>query len=300
MVKKKNLFSQITDRSFYEGEPIRTWYVTDNVAMSNTSQSYTTTVEYDGEVDTTSTRYGSQGIEYYEYVTTVSGTVTATVHPYEYVNTTAKMSVELVKNTSVSDTYRVAVENSLSFSYSESDHIYYEAGRVENTAYMDVTLASNIEKPSNVTASMWEIVSVYNKFGDDSNGNIYRSARIDENNLVSGTIRLDSLYLAGEGMLPPPSWSKSHTFYAAFTYKTYENEVAKTTFTHGKYIDIGKPSGSTFAYNTTGSYAKNYPYLTYYSKETSWYTLTTVTKTYTVPAKTTSSWVVPKQVSDKV
>lgn len=299
MVKKKNLFSQITDRSFYEGEPIRTWYVTDNVAMSNTSQSYTTTVEYDGEIDTTSTRYGSQGIEYYEYVTTVSGTVTATVHPYEYVNTTSEKSVELVKNTSVSDTYRVAVENSLSFSYSESDSFYYEAGRVENTGYMDVTLASNIEKPSNVTASMWEIVSVYNNYGDGNN-NVYKSARIDASNLVSGTIRLDSLYLVGGGILPAASMYESHTFYAAFTYKTFETLVSKTTFTHSRYISIGKPSGTPYTNHWTGSYAKNYPYLTYYSKETSWYTLTTVTKTYTVPAKTTSSWVVPKQVSDKV
>ena len=96
-VKKRNLFSQITDSRFYEGEPIQTWYVTNSIEMTNSSQSYTTTVNYEGQIDTSSTRYGPNGIEYYEYVTTTNGIVTATVHPYEYVSTTSQKVVEVVK-----------------------------------------------------------------------------------------------------------------------------------------------------------------------------------------------------------
>lgn len=304
MVKKRNLFSQITDSRFYEGEPIQTWYVTDNITITNSSQSYTTTVDYEGEIDTSSTRYGPQGIEYYTYTTTTNGNVTATVHPYEYVSTTSQKDVEVVKNTSVSDSYRLAVENSMSFSFSESDYFYYEVGRVVDTVYQDVTLVSNIERAPDVTASMWEIVSVYNWYVNEPTVeplDNYKSTKIDSSNLVNNTIRL-YLFDGGVSLLPPPThWYKSWTFYAAITYKSYENETTSSIFSDWDWwpIDnIGHNLSSSITW-TTG-HSANYPYLTYYSKSTSWNTLTTVTNTYEVPAQTTSSWVEPRQVSSLV
>lgn len=304
MVRKRNLFSQITDSRFYEGEPIQTWYVTDNIEMTNSSQSYTTTVNYEGEIDTSSTRYGPQGIEYYEYVTTTNGTVTATVHPYEYVLTTSQKNVEIVKNTSVSDSYRLAVENSMSFSYSESDYFFYSVGRVVDTVYQDVTLVSNIERASDVTASMWEIVSVYNYY---NNTNVsppldnYKSSRLDSSNLVNNAIRL-YLFDGGVSQLPAPTaWVKSLTFYAAITYKSYENETTSKSFSYSKERAWQPPhSALSLSISWTDGHSANYPYLTYYSSSTTWNTLTTVINTYEVPAQTTSSWVVPKQVSSLI
>lgn len=303
MVKKRNLFSQITDSRFYEGEPIQTWYVTDNITMTNSSQSYTTTVDYEGEIDTSSTRYGPQGIEYYTYTITTNGNVTATVHPYEYVSTTSQKDVEVVKNTSTSDSYMMPVENSMSFSYSESDYFYYEVGRVADTVYQDVTLVSNIERASDVTASMWEIVSVYNYYENEPTVeplDNYKSTKIDSSNLVNNTIRL-YLFDGGVSALPAPTyWIKSFTFYAAITYKSYENETTSKSFSYYKEIVIFPPQALSLSATWTDGYSANYPYLTYYSKSTSWNTLTTVIKTYEVPAQTTSSWVEPRQVSSLV
>lgn len=303
MVKKRNLFSQITDSRFYEGEPIHTWYVTDNITMTNSSQSYTTTVDYEGEIDTSSTRYGPQGIEYYTYTTTTNGNVTATVHPYEYVSTTSQKDVEVVKNTSVSGSYRVAVENSMSFSFSESNYFYYEVGRVADTVYQDVTLVSNLEKAPDVTASMWEIVSVYNYYNNTQVSpplDNYKSARIDSSNLVDNTIRL-YIFDGSVSLLPAPTtWYRSRTFYAAITYKSYENETTSSVFSDVRYHVMPHKQELSFAYTDTDSNSANYPYLTYYSKSTSWNTLTTITNTYEVPAQTTSSWVEPRQVSSLI
>ena len=303
MVKKRNLFSQITDSRFYEGEPIQTWYVTDNITMTNSSQSYTTTVNYEGEIDTSSTRYGPQGIEYYTYTTTTNGNVTATVHPYEYVSTTSQKDVEVVKNTSVSDSYSLAQENSMSFSFSESDTFFYEVGRVADTVRQDVTIVSNIERAPDVTASIYEIVSVYNYY---NNTNVsppldnYKSSRLDSSNIVNNTVRL-YLFDGGVSLLPAPiQWRKSWTFYAAITYKSYENETTSKSFSHSRYTVLNQQQALSFSSTWTDGHSENYPYLTYYSKSTTWNTLTTITNTYEVPAQTTSSWVVPRQVSSLV
>jgi hypothetical protein len=304
MVKKRNLFSQITDSRFYEGEPIQTWYVTDNITMTNSSQSYTTTVDYEGEIDTSSTRYGPRGIEYYTYTTTTNGNVTATVHPYEYVSTTSQKDVEVVKNTSVSDSYSLAMENSLSYSFSESDYLYYEVGRVADTVYQDVTLVSNLEKAHEVTASMWEIVSVYNYYENEPTVeplDNYKSTKIDSSNLVNNTIRL-YLFDGGVSQLPAPTaWYKSCTFCVAITYKSYENNTTSKLFSLS-YSNVWFPPSQALSKSKTWTFggSSNYPYLTYYSKSTSWNTLTTVTNTYEVPAQTTSSWVEPRQVSSLV
>lgn len=304
MVRKRNLFSQITDSRFYEGEPTYTWYVTDNITMTNTSQVYTTTVEYEGEIDTSSTRYGPEGIEYYTYTTSTSGNVTATVHPYEYVSTTSQKNVEVVKNTSMSDSYSVAVENSMSFSYSESDFFSYSAGRVVDHVNHVVTLVSNMEKAPEVTASMWEIVSVYNDFGDigiTPDPTNYKSTKIDSSNLVNNTIQL---YVLDGGIGPhipaPKVWYRSYTFYAAITYKSYENETTSRDFTNSGLRIMYRPSALTYTRSWTEGRSENYPYLTYYSKSTSYNTLTTVINTYEVPAQTTSSWIEPRQVSSLI
>lgn len=300
MVRKRNLFSQITDSSFYEGEPIQTWYVTDNITMTNSSQSYTTTVDYEGEIDTSSTRYGPEGIEYYTYTTSTSGTVNATVHPYEYVSTTSQKDVEVVNNTSVSISYSVPVENSMSFSFSESDLFYYENGRVVDVAYQDVTLVSSMEKATSVTSSMWEDVSVYNQYEEQPMDN-YKSTRIDSSNLVSNTVRL-YIFDGGESAFPSPEvWHKSWTFHAGITYKFYENETTSRDFIFTGYVSYSHEEGLlSRTYTETCEHSTVYPYLTYYSESTSWNTLTTIISTYEVPAQTTSSWVEPRQVSSLI
>lgn len=306
MVRKRNIFSQITDSQFYEGEPTYTWHVTDNITMTNTSQVYTTTVEYEGEIDTSSTRYGPEGIEYYTYTTSTSGNVTATVHPYEYVSTTSQKNVEVVKNTSVSDSYSVGVENSMSFSYRESDSFWYSAGRVGDHVNHSITLVSNMEKAPEVTASMWEIVSAHNDFGSigsvvTPDPNNYKSIKIDSSNLVNNTIQP---YILDGGIGPhipaPEVWRISYTFHAAITYKSYENETTSRDFTHSVFRLIGRPSALSYTRSWTDGYSANYPYLTYYSKSTSYNTLTTVINTYEVPAQTTSSWIEPRQVSSLI
>lgn len=302
MVKKRNLFSQITDSRFYEGEPIQTWYVTDNITMTNSSQSYTTTVNYEGEIDTSSTRYGPQGIEYYEYVTTTNGTVTATVHPYEYVSTTSQKDVEVVKNTSVSDSYRLARENSMSFSFSESDQFTYSVGRVADYVGHTATVNMNIEKPSQVTATWWEIVSVYNDFGSEfPTWSNYRSARIDSSNVSNNTIQLYVIGGSPGTVAPAPvKWELTSSLYVNITYSSYETETTELQFTFTRFD--WWPHGNDMSFGYTWSWEKhtNVPYLTYYSSSTSWNTLTTIIKSYEVPAQTTSSWVEPKQVSSLV
>ena len=302
MVKKRNLFSQITDSRFYEGEPIQTWYVTDNITMTNSSQSYTTTVDYEGEIDTSSTRYGPQGIEYYTYTTTTNGNVTATVHPYEYVSTTSQKDVEVVKNTSVSDSYRLAVENSMSFSYSESDLFTYSVGRVADYVGHTATVNMNIEKPSQVTATWWEIVSVYNDFGSDfPTWSNYRSARIDSSNVNNNTIQLYVMGGSPGTVAPAPvGWSLSSTLYVNITYSSYETNTTELHFMFTRTDRKNNQAEMSFSYTWNWGRHEDVPYLTYYSKSTSWNTLTTLTNTYEVPAQTTSSWVEPRQVSSLV
>ena len=300
MVKKRNLFSQITDSRFYEGEPIQTWYVTDNISMTNSSQSYTTTVNYEGQIDTSSTRYGPQGIEYYTYTTTTNGNVTATVHPYEYVSTTSQKDVEVVKNTSVSDSYRVAVENSLSYSFSESDTYTYAYGRVYDAVGHTATIEMNIEKPSVVTANWEESFQVYDVYGNDHPMNQTITTIIGPGDLTNNTIQLYIMPGRGGTTSPVPKyWHLYATVNVMITYKSYENNTTSRTFryTYGQYV-----INSAVEWSSTWSHSNsaNYPYLTYYSKSTSYNTLTTLTNTYEVPAQTTSSWVEPRQVSSLV
>lgn len=300
MVRKRNLFSQITDSRFYEGEPIQTWYVTDNISMTNSSQSYTTTVNYEGQIDTSSTRYGPQGIEYYTYTTTTNGNVTATVHPYEYVSTTSQKNVEVVKNTSVSDSYKVAVENSLSYSFSESDTYTYAYGRVYDAVGHTATIGMNIEKPSVVTANWNEFFSVHDIYGNGHSMNLTITTLIGPGDITNNTI---VLYImpgrSGTTSPVPLYWAVSATVNVMITYKSYENNTTSRLFTYSHYQFV---SNSAAEWSSTWSYSNlaNFPYLTYYSKSTTWNTLTTVINTYEVPAQTTSSWVEPRQVSSLI
>lgn len=316
MVKKRNLFSQITDSRFYEGEPIQTWYVTDNITMTNSSQSYTTTVNYEGEIDTSSTRYGPQGIEYYTYTTTTNGNVTATVHPYEYVSTTSQKDVEVVKNTSVSDSYSVARENSLSFSILDSFGMSYQAGWIDRQTVTE-SIKVDVEKPASVTTSWWVDVTVTNRYYNGADNNT-KSMRIDRSNLSNNTINLYPIFDSqGGNASPTPSyWGELGIFYFVFSYKTYENNTTSqsrsycnetapnniTPWLPGIFREIVNASTNDMNWSSTDSksWSDNFPYLTYYSKSTSWNTLTTVINTYEVPAQTTSSWVEPKQVSSLV
>lgn len=311
MVKKRNLFSQITDSRFYEGEPIQTWYVTDNISMTNSSQSYTTTVNYEGEIDTSSTRYGPQGIEYYEYVTTTNGTVTATVHPYEYVSTTSQKNVEVVKNTSVSDSYSLARENSLSYSVLDSFGMSYEGGWIDRQTVTE-SIKVDVEKPSSVTTSWWVNITVTNIY-NNSNRNNTKSMRIDRSNLSNNTINLYPVFdsQGGNADAGPSDWYENGDFYFVITYKSYEDNtismmLSKSSiyYTGGVIVNDGlrvvNNTSMQWTETDSVSWRNDFAYLTYYSKSTSWNTLTTITNTYEVPAQTTSSWVVPKQVSSLV
>lgn len=313
MVKKRNLFSQITDSRFYEGEPIQTWYVTDNITMTNSSQSYTTTVNYEGEIDTSSTRYGPQGIEYYTYTTTTNGNVTATVHPYEYVSTTSQKNVEVVKNTSVSDSYSLARENSLSYSLLDSFSMSYEHGWIDRQTVIE-SIKVDVEKPSSVTTSWWMDISVRNIYNNHSWNNT-KTMRIDRSNLSNNTINLYPVFdgQGGNAAPGPEWWDEVGTFYFVFTYKSYENNTTSQSRSYCNVSDymctdslpgicrvIVNIDDMTWVKTESKSWADNFPYLTYYSKSTSWNTLTTVINTYEVPAQTTSSWVVPRQVSSLI
>ena len=307
MVKKRNLFSQITDSRFYEGEPIQTWYVTDNITMTNSSQSYTTTVNYEGEIDTSSTRFGPQGIEYYTYTTTTNGNVTATVHPYEYVSTTSQKDVEVVKNTSVSDSYSLAQENSMSYSVLDSFGMSYEGGWIDRQTVTE-SIEVNSEMPSVVTASWWVNITVSNTYEGLPDWSNTKSMKIDRSNLSNNTINLYRVFDSqGGNASPSPSmWGEKGDFYFAITYKSYENNTTSKLFINqGVLLSTGIYRfihNSTMQWTSTDSvsWSSNYPYITYYSKSTSYNTLTTLTNTYEVPAQTTSSWVEPRQVSSLV
>ena len=314
MVKKRNLFSQITDSRFYEGEPIQTWYVTDNITMTNSSQSYTTTVDYEGEIDTSSTRYGPQGIEYYTYTTTTNGNVTATVHPYEYVSTTSQKDVEVVKNTSVSDSYSLAQENSISYSVLDSFGMSYQAGWIDRQTVTE-SIKVDVEKPSSVTTSWWVNVTVTNDYANTDWTNT-KSMRIDNNNLSNNTINLYQIFegQGGNAAPGPEAWYENAYFYFVISYKSYENNTTSTIFertnmfyTGGAYLNldriiVNRAQYSEMEWTETDSvsWRSDFAYLTYYSKSTSWNTLTTITNTYEVPTQTTSSWVEPRQVSSLV
>ena len=300
MVKEENLFSQITDKRFYEGQPWQTWNVTDNITITNSSQSYTTTFDYEGEIDTTSTRYGPQGIEYYTYTTTTSGEVSATVHPYEYVSTTSQKNVDVVMNTSSSDSYSVIAENSVYYSFVQNHYFYYQIGRVADVVYDDVTISQTVEGPVAITSSWWEIMSVSNSF-DDSGLDRTETLSVDDSNLTNNTIRV-LLFDGGESALPAPvRWNSSFTFNVAITYSSFETATTSKIMTYSFATGWNREK-SEYSMSVTGinSYTDNLPYLTYSSKSTSRTLLTTIRSTYEVQTQTTTSWVEPRQVSSLI
>lgn len=295
----KNLFSQITDSRFYSGTAWHTWNVTDNISITNSSQSYTTEVSYSGPVDVTSTRYGAGGIEYYTYSTTTDGMVKASVHPYEYTTTTSQSITNVVKNTSVSNSYRVAVENSASFSVDVSHSWYYEVGRVADHVAETYTINTSGEKPAKATTNWWLEITVENFFEEASRNNT--KTQLIPGSQINNTY-VCNLYDGGVSLLPgAKEWRICSNVFYAITYSTYGAETASMS---SNVVNLcrGFLIGDNLAYSSTGSTngACVVPYLTYYSKSTSWNTLTTVELTYQVPAQTTTSWVSPKQLSSLV
>lgn len=294
----KNLFSQITDSRFYSGTAWHTWNVTDNISITNSSQSYTTEVSYSGPVDVTSTRYGAGGIEYYTYSTTTDGMVKVSVHPYEYTTTTSQSITNVVKNTSVSNSYRVAVENSASFSDENSNYWYYEAGRVVDHVAETYTVNTSGEKPAKATTNWWLEITVENFFEEASRNNT--KTQLIPGSQINNTY-VCNLYDGGVSQLPGASfWKRTYRICYAINYSSYGAEtVSISTIVENWYGDWSNnayPGG--FSGTADGSCI--IPYLTYYSKSTSWNTLTTVELTYQVPAQTTTSWVSPKQLSSLV
>lgn len=310
---KQNLFSQITDSSFYSGGPWSSWYLTDNITMTNTSQTYTTVVSYSGQIDSSSTSYGPGGIINYTYTTTTDGNITASVHPYEYVTTTVQSTTNIVQNTSVSSSYSVGVEQSGSGYHWESNTFYYAVGRVVDTCSQEVTMSNEITLPSNITSLFYQSVEVYNYISGGAIG--------DTNSTFSTTVRfmigefspefpfsqvvdLSDLYWDAPGTLAQfaTRFEKHWTDYLCLTYKSFNGNTTSLRFSKSSMKELSPvpSSGTSVSSQFYATFETSFAYFTYYSKSTSWNTLTTINTSYEVPGQTTSSWVVPSQVSSLI
>lgn len=310
---KQNLFSQITDSSFYSGGPWSSWYLTDNITMTNTSQTYTTVVSYSGQIDSSSTSYGPGGIINYTYTTTTDGNITASVHPYEYVTTTVQSTTNIVQNTSVSSSYSVGVEQSGSGYHWESNTFYYAVGRVGDTCSQEVTMSNEITLPSNITSLFYQSVEVYNYISGgaigDTNSTFSTTVRfmigeISPEFPFSQVVDLSDLYWDAPGTLAQfaTRFEKHWTDYLCLTYKSFNGNTTSLRFSKSSMKELSPvPSSDTSVSSQFyATFETSFAYFTYYSKSTSWNTLTTINTSYEVPGQTTSSWVVPSQVSSLI
>ena len=300
---KQNLFSQITDSSFYSGGPWSSWYLTDNITMTNTSQTYTTVVSYSGQIDSSSTSYGPGGIIHYTYTTTTDGNITASVHPYEYVTTTVQSTTNIVLNTSVSSSYSVGVEQSGSCSHTEYDTFYYEVGRVVDTCSQKAIMAATVTLPPNITSLFYQSVEVYNYIsGGGANSTLSTTVRFitDDFQLVD----FSDLYWDAPGTLAPwaTRFEKHWTDFLCLTYESLNGNTASLQFSKSSMTELSPIPGSGTSVSSIyyATFETFFAYFTYYSKSTSWNTLTTINTSYEVPGQTTSSWVVPSQVSSLI
>lgn len=311
---KQNLFSQITDSSFYSGGPWSSWYLTDNITMTNTSQTYTTVVSYSGQIDSSSTSYGPGGIIHYTYTTTTDGNITASVHPYEYVTTTVQSTTNIVQNTSVSSSYSVGVEQSGSCYHAEINRFTYEIGRVVDTCSQLAIMHNVVALPPNITSSYYQSVEVYNYISGGAIG--------DTNSTFSTTVRfitdstgseypyyyqtedLSDLYWDAPGTLAPfaTRFEKHWTDFLCLTYESLNGNTTFLQFSKSSMKELSPvPSeGTSTTFTFYANFETAFAYFTYYSKSTSWNTLTTINTSYEVPGQTTSSWVVPSQVSSLI
>lgn len=313
---KQNLFSQITDSSFYSGGPWSSWYLTDNITMTNTSQTYTTVVSYSGQIDSSSTSYGPGGIINYTYTTTTDGNITASVHPYEYVTTTVQSTTNIVQNTSVSSSYSVGVEQSGSGYHCETNTFYYAVGRVGDTCSQEVTMYNEVTLPSNITSLFYQSVEVYNYISGgaigDTNSTFSTTVRFLTEMIVSTiTIThfsqvedLSDLYWDAPGTLAQfaTRFEKHWTDYLCLTYKSFNDNTTSLRFSKSSMKELSPTSDSDTSVSSQfyATFETSFAYFTYYSKSTSWNTLTTINTSYEVPGQTTSSWVVPSQVSSLI
>ena len=191
----------------------------------------------------------------------------------------------------------------------------YEHGWIDRQTVTE-SIKVDVEKPSSVTTSWWVDVKVRNLYNNEARNNT-KTMRIDTNNLSNNTINLYPVFDAMAGNIEPGPmyWEEFGSFYFVFTYKSYENNTTSqsrlysngyeggsgmTARLPGIFRQIANIGDMTWAKTDSKSWSDNFAYLTYYSKSTSYNTLTTLTNTYEVPAQTTSSWVEPRQVSSLI
>jgi hypothetical protein len=197
----------------------------------------------------------------------------------------------------------------------------YEHGWIDRQTVIE-SIKVDVEKPSSVTTSWWVDVEVQNIYFNNPGWSNTRTMRVDKSNLSNNTINLYQVFegQGGNAAPAPDYWIEIGTFYFVFTYKSYENNTTSQSRSYCNYThnpdgegggmadprlpgiarDLNNLNENTWLKTDSKSWSDNFPYLTYYSKSTSWNTLTTLTNTYEVPAQTTSSWVEPRQVSSLV